>query len=61
MFNEKIKELKTPVRRTSYIEGLTDYQNEAVIQLKRLRRKSKDWRGVTQAITCIINLKPNNE
>lgn len=62
MLSDKLKagiaEQKGPATKTAYRKGLTDCQDEVLINLKRLRRKTKHWRGVNKAIDLIENLKP---
>lgn len=55
-----INENKGPMTKAAYSKGLTDFQVESVKQLKRLRRKTKQWRGVNKCIDLILNLKPEN-
>lgn len=58
-FNERKQELKTPVRVSSYTLGLEDYGNEALNELKRLRRRTKHWKGVNMAINIISKINQN--
>lgn len=60
IFNDKLQELKTPVRKASYVEGLTDFESQVLIELKKLRRRTKHWKGVNMAIDIVSKLKPNN-
>ncbi len=55
-----INENKGPMTKAAFSIGLITFQREAVKQLKRLRRKTKQWRGVSKALELIENLKPEN-
>jgi hypothetical protein len=55
-FDTKRQELKTPVRIASYNQGLEDCKEQVLIELKKLRRRTSNWKGVNMAINTVYKL-----